>query len=376
MKKKLIAIVLSVLLVVSAVLVLAACQKAVPTITFRNNSGRAYFTLETVDGKITEEMVNKAVKDNNVKNGDQFLEGWFSTVGQKDGVYTYDGPIDYNKSYTEDAEYYAKWHVSQGLPQGYTLIGVINGVEKWTPGEEPDDWKLVQDQNEKWLYSATISMKAGDQFKVKEKSNAWNDNVCNLGYEGVESITYSAAAQKVLTDNSLGGNYILQGNAESKTNVVVGSVVKAINLTVTYDYSTLKFRVVVNTLEVQLPTEIPQWKIVGTIDSWAETSTDAKVLFTTTTNKYVLTLTYKFAVGDTFKFKTNEKGWGSEINIGGFTYASELDSKGEAKLELPDDLFVKESDNSTNIKCNAACTVTLTLDVLLNTVVATVTALG
>ncbi len=373
MKKKLIAVLLCALLVVSAVLVLAACNNT-PVIIFRSNDGRKYFELEAKGGKLTKEQVDKAYKDNNIKNGDKIFMGWYQTVGQVDGIYTYDDPIDYDKTYEDGTEFYAYWHVGAGLPQGYTLIGVIGGVKNWTPGTESENWMLEQDPDQPWLYRKTIDVQKGDEIKVKEKSDKWNDDICNLGYDGCAEVILSDAVKADLTSKGIDAKYM---SKNAGGNFGIGTIVTEANITVEYDFSILKYRVTYNTATVALPETVDTWILVGTLveGSWTADNSNPKVLFTAKEGeKYVLTLTYNLRANDEFKFKIKNPEWVGDIGFGGFSYSA------ADGVKLPKDLFVEgigdDGKGNGNIVCSTACTVVFTLDVLLNSVSAVVTSVG
>ena len=81
MKRKTLAVLLSVLLVVSAVLVLTACNKEY-TITFRNSNNAKMDELQTVKGKV--EYTKK-----NLTADDRVFDGWYdSLTNNADGTQT------------------------------------------------------------------------------------------------------------------------------------------------------------------------------------------------------------------------------------------------------------------------------------------------
>ena len=367
MKKKLLAIVLTVVMVFACVAVLAACQDNEYTVTFRNNSGGKYFELKTKGGKLSQAEVEAETAK--LSNGDQMFMGWYGAVDQVDGVWVYSDPIDYDKVYTAKAEYYANWHVGAGLPQGYTLIGVIGTDEQreewtpegfvktgdtdwwWTPGLERDEWMLVQDKNSPWLYRTTIDVVAGNAIKVKEKSDKWNDNICNLGWDGLAEIKL---ADGVTLPEGIKIEYLIQGSG--KSNVMISNVAKEMNITVEYDYSILKFRITINSVEAELPETESEWIIVGAIaeGSWEDNTTDETRIFSKTDEKYVSTLTYTFRANDEFKLKKNIAGdWSGEV--GG---VSSLTIKGAAGVTVPKDLF----SGDDNIVVAQACKVKITFN--------------
>ena len=365
MKKKVLAIILSVVMVFAAVAVLSACNAKEYTVKFRNNSGREYFRLTTVDGKISKEAVDAETAK--LSNGDQMFMGWYGTIDQVDGVYVYDNEIDYDKVYTADAEYYAYWHVAAGLAQGYTMIGVINGTTIWTPGEEPDEWMLEQDKAQPWLYRVTLDVKAGDALKVKEKSTAWKD-ICNLGYDGLAEIIVGAG---VTLPEGVTKDDIIYGSGDS--NVFISGHVVSMNITVEYDASILKFRITIN--EGEILAEEPEYHyiLVGSLaeGNWDNSLGCSEALyFQETEAEGVYTIDYTFTKGNEWKVTINNGAWSWELGgdkINSIVAAADIDVTNETEV-ADDDLNMEaiiaaSFKGSGNISVTYDCTVTITIDV-------------
>lgn len=387
MKKKTIAIVLSVLLVVSAVLVLAACQQddGEFQVVFRNYTGRAYFTLKTVDGKISKDAVDaELAKITPPKDGEEDMAfmGWYSQISQNDsGKYLFDGAIDYNKTYTEDAEYYAYWHVGAGLPQGYTVIGVINGQSCWTPGDEPESWMLVQDEDEPWLYRADFTITAGDQIKVKEKSNAWNNDLCNLGMWGLqdvildEGVTLPEGMKAKGDSKEKDKTSIIYGDpseaGKTTENALVGAMVDTAEITIEYDYADKQFRIYVHSITFK--TEVKEVYVLagsfGGDNDWNPGNTAEEYNFTPVDGqegKWELTFTF---VADQQFLVTNgswswKAGWDAE----------KVTVTAGAGVGSVEGIFV-DAGSDGNIKVTQGCTVKITLTVATHALAIEVTAL-
>ena len=384
MKKRLLAVLLIVAMVFATLAVIAACEpegSTEYTVTFRR-MGIKVFDLETVNGKLSQADVEAKTQENiaridNRQDDGYFFSGWYETVDTVDGAYVYSDPIDYNASYIADADYEAGWDFlpSEGLEQGYTLIGVIGGVTNWTPGTEAEAWKLVQDETEGWIYRVTVDVIGGDQIKVKEKSNAWLDDVCNLGWDGLGDVLVKEGTTLELKDHALKGadiESLVWGS--DKSNVYISAYIEEANITVEYNYRTNKFSITFNSITVL--DEIPEFHyiLVGNLAeaNWDAKSTLEALTFAETEDANVFTLDYTFRRGDAWQVTWSDGSWSWQIggsNLGDVTAATDVDITYEGNDEPTIDeilavLFSGEGDISTKY----ACEVTITIDVEENTI--------
>ena len=360
MKKKLLAIFVAIVMVVSAVAVLAACDKNNEyTVTFSNINGQTYFTLQTKDGKLSKEDVD--AKTATISNGDMTFMGWYASTDydQATDSITYNDPIDYDTVYdNDDAEYYAYWFGGSGSANGYTVVGVIGDEpECWDEvPENHDSWILQQDSTKKWLYSVTLDLKAGNNFKVKEIAPGWNPE---FGYSMIAEVTIADGANVTLPDGTTAADLF---GTVGLGNIGISDLVETMNLTIIYDHSIGKLKLVINS--ATLLAEIPEfdWMIVGTLaeGEWVLETENPKLMFTKTEEKYVQTLEYTFRAGDMWKIKKNSGAWDGDF--GGGAIKSITPDTG---VTLPEEkMFTGDGDIETTF----ACTVVITLNQIKGTI--------
>ncbi len=312
MKKRTLAILLIALLAVSAVLVLAACNKEY-TVTFREANGKKLEEVTTVKGMAT------ASEKTTTKAGYTF-EGWYKTVGQDDeGRYTFKDKVDLTKEvFTEDTDLYANWtrNISRGEEEGYCLIGIIGGVTNWDPEvcAEDENLQLTNSNNPINLYTKTLDLMGLDEFKVKTSYKDWDTKEINYGGEKVTKITKGASATLPAGVEKVEDLFNLGGNIQ---------VLCAMNVTVNFYYAGKTdsyIEIVVNSTTGDIVKPVAETGIIlaGLVKNgteWAQKldpndATQAKYIFATE-DKKVWTLTgVELPLNTGFKFKVNENGWG------------------------------------------------------------------
>lgn len=359
MKRKIIAIVLTVALVLSAVAVLAACQEEY-TITFRRENATVLFTMKTSGGKLTEKAVKKAAEGNvpNREAEGYFFDNWYSTVSaDEDGNYIYENPIDYDRVYTTRSDYYAGYERRKGDDRGYTLIGVIGDYTCWEPGDEPAEWMLTQDATEGWLYRITLDITRGNQIKVKTKTNEWDDTKTNLGWGGVDEV-------KLADGVTLPGSYkisdVIYGTGTGPMdNALVGVAVNSANVTIEYNARTNKFSFIINSVDMTESMPDVNYIIVGGFADadWNPSCQDEKYFFSDNGDG-TYSLSISLIMGQEWKITKNDGTWGWQL-----TAADGVEIVGEDGLVVPADAFTDAGGNDHNFKTGYACEVTLTIDI-------------
>ena len=381
MKKKLLAILLTALLVVSVVLVLAACQKEY-TVTFRDTSGRELDTVTTVKGKAT--ATDKAT----TKAGYTF-EDWYKTIGQDDdGNYTYTDKVDLaTYEFTEDTDLYAKWkrNITAGEEAGYCIIGKITGLsEGWTNGgfdpeaamNEPKA-QLTHATDPINLYTITLDVKALDSFKIKTNSTGWS----NIEINGLSPLLDKGSVTLKSGVNLPEGvskasdlftyTYDIDNNVSPKCDM---------NITINFYYNASESYadLIVNSIDGELvkPVEEVGYAIAGSMnkvgDDWKQYFTAAEIeadptlaqyVFTADAEKKSFTTTVVLHRNDSFQIKVNESGWsrgqyGADA-IESVTYDEALD---EAKKPDADASVAFSTTGNIVVYYDLTAVITITAD--------------
>lgn len=371
MKKRTLAILLTIALVLSAVAVLVACSSKEVTVTFREPNSKKLEEVVTVNGKAVPS------EKTTIKAG-YTLEGWYKTVGQdENGNYTFKDKVDLSKEvFTEDTDLYANWtrNLSKGEDEGYCVIGVIGGVQDWDPASraEDEDSQLTYVGNPVNLYSITMDVKGLDSFKVKTSYKDWDTKEINYGGDKVTKVTKADSVTLPEGAESPSDLFVLAagGNIDVRCNM---------NITVNFYYNgkiNSYIEIVVNSVsgEIVKPVGEVGMIVVGTITGWKESiaaddTANAKYIMTTT-DKNVFTLTGLVLPADAqIKFKVNEDGWREEIGFGkvaSVTFDESVTALPEGiTSENAKDIFSGDSENAKgNITAKYAMTVNvkLTLD--------------
>lgn len=370
MKKKLLAILLTVVMVVSALAVLTACQDKEYTITFGSISGQEYFTLKTKDGKISKEAVEAETAK--LSNGDMTFMGWYATLDydQATDQTTYKDPIDYDKVYTEDTDYYAYWFGGSGSANGYTIVGVIGEETCWDEvPEDHDAWILQQDATKKWLYSVTLDVVGNNNFKVKEIAPGWNPE---FGYEKLAEVTVADNAEITFPEGVTKDDLFASAGLG---NIGVSASVETMNITVVYDHSIQKVRIIINSATILEEEPVYDYILVGTLKegTWNPSSTDEAVMFKATEDENVFTLTYTFTKDNEWKVTLNNGAWSWSLggsNLNPATAATDIVVTNNSTAEEidKDDVVSKLFSGDDNISVLFDCTVTITIDVSASTI--------
>lgn len=383
MKKRLFAILLVVALVFSSVAALVACNNETEyEISFRKN-GSVIFKLTTSGGKLTKAQVDEATNKNiakidNRQHEGYYFVGWYTDV---DGdVLT--GEINYAKKYTENASYEAGYEFAPlaGEDEGYTLIGVINGVENWGANGllTEETWKMTQDEEEGWIYRITTDIKGRDSIKVKTFGKTWGEGKINLGAPGLSEVTFEDGVQPEDVDpigDANDGTSVIWGNLQGSNdldNTYVSKHVETANVTITFNYRTKTYDIHFNSLTWLEEVPEPEYILVGgpalagesPDDTWsAETSTQGRFFVRSEGDDNIRTLDFEFTGVTSFKVKENGSDWGWQIGWSSameVTYDDAVSAEDKAQCE---GLLFSGDGEGENIKVAFACKVTITLDV-------------
>ncbi|MCM1534278.1 MAG: InlB B-repeat-containing protein, partial [Corallococcus sp.] len=380
MKRKTLAIVLSVLLVVSAVLVLTACAQEY-TITFRD-AGIKKDEQTTVQGKVE-------YKGAAMTADDRIFDGWYdaATGGNKVDLAT--------TTFTENTTLYAHWTFI-GESKGYCLPGIINGEQN--NADEKDLWdtknaaeepsrKLTHTSATSNVYTIDLMLKASDSFKLITaygESNSWNKGKIQVG--GRETTVVLAEGVTLPTGKDIDDLFDLS-NSDNNINVMVGMTA---TLKFTYngnsDDSTIEITVKSITGEfLAAPNEVGFF-VAGAFNDFYDkgtvASTDAtngKYVMTADSAKNLFTIEgLKIKQGQDFKVKINETGWRTQYGYSAFTFqfasdVTETTTRPDGKTAA--DVFAQgtNDDSNKNVVVKYNITVDMELDYAANIVTVTIT---
>lgn len=377
MKRKTLAILLTVLLVVSAALVLTACKKEY-TVTFREANSRKLEEVTTVKGIATP-------SEKTTQKAGYTLEGWYKTVdADEDGRYIFKDKVDLaTEVFTEDTDLYANWtrNLSKGESEGYCLIGIIGGVTNWQPDERAEDESVqfTYAEDPINLYTITLDLKGLDEIKVKTSYPDWDTKEINYGGDKVSSITKAEDATLPAGVESVEDLFALGGNI---------GILCDMNVTIKFFYAgklDSYIEIVVNstTGDVVKPINEVGFIMVGTVTGWAEkiaadNETLAKYILATEDNETFTLSGIELAVGAEFKFKVNENGWGrGEYGFGKISVVEFADSVTERPdVEDAIEVFGGSSDDAKgNIAVRYAMTINVTFDSTDETIAIEITAI-
>ena len=389
MKKRLFAILLIVALVFSAVAVLAACDNSNEfTVNFRK-TGSIVFSLTTKDGKLSKADVDAATQKNiakidNRQNDGFFFRGWYADVSGEEPI----GEINYAKVYTANANYeaYYEFAPAAGEDDGYTLIGVINGVQNWgADGLLSDDtwpnWKMTQDPEQGWLYSIETPMKGNDSLKVKTYNATWNGGEVNLGAPGLGEVTFE---EGLLPENvqptgaGNDGSCVVWGNfsgSNDMDNTFISKHVESATVVVTFNYRTKLYNMHFTALEWidELPES--EYILVGNFPEadWTPETDLESLKFQKTETDGLVTISHDFSAGLKWRIKTNESGYNETY---GYSHLGTI-TKGEDLVNvatIPSDLLVDANDFN-NMIVNYDCTLTINFNISTQRIDVVVTAI-
>lgn len=351
MKRKTLAVLLSVLLVVSAVLVLTACNKEY-TITFRNSNNAKMDELQTVKGKV--EYTKK-----NLTADDRVFDGWYdSLTNNADGTQTYGKKVDLaTTTFDKDTTLYAKWTLI-GESVGYCLPGVINGVTDWdlVTVVETAARKLTHQEGTNVYTMTDLTLKQGDSFKVVSavpaKTGEWAGQVkIEAGYS---QATVKIAEGATLPDDVDGTDTEVLISAGDMNNI---SILRDMKVDIRFEYSDISEDCVV-TVTIKEASGAPKapiselgFIIVGSISSWngpfAADGQYKDFIMTPDAAKVIYKATVSFNPG-AFKIKVNESDW----NRDNYGFAQLMGVTVDDTVILPDgvtkdDIFTDDGGNIT-----------------------------
>ena len=382
MKRKTLAILLSVLLVVSAVLVLTACSKEY-TVTFRD-AGLSKDVQTTVKGKVE-------YKGEALTADDKIFEGWYdaATGGNK---------IDLETAvFDKDTTLHAHWTMI-GESKGYCLPGVINGVQ-YMGEEEKDMWdtknaaeeptrKLTHESATSNVYTIDLTLKATDSFKLITAlgvSESWNKGKIQVG--GKE--TTVKLADGVTLEEGLEIEDLF--NLSNSDNNIMPQIDMTATLKFTYngnsDNSTIEITVKSVTGQVlEAPNKVGFF-VAGTFNGFYDKGTvpatgdvNSKYVMTADAANNLFTIEgLQIKQGESFKVKINETAWRTQYGYAAFTFdlAQDATVTGEAGGKTMADVFVQgvNDDSNKNVVVKYNVTVDMELDYSAGVVTLTVTAI-
>lgn len=350
MKRKTLAVLLSVLLVVSAVLVLTACNKEY-TITFRNSNNAKMDELQTVKGKV--EYTKK-----NLTADDRVFDGWYdSLTNNADGTQTYGKKVDLaTTTFDKDTTLYAKWTLI-GESVGYCLPGVINGETIWETdlAATNADRKLAHEEGTNVYTKNDLTLKQSDSFKLITalgKSDSWDLGKIQVGYSQLEVVIASGATLPDGVDGT-DTDVLISAGDTNNININYDMIVDLrFEYQGTSDDSVLKITIKSASGSKLADEKDVGYMIAGDVSTWngpiaADDELLSKYILTADSDKIVFSATgIEVAQGKAFKVKVNESSW----NRGAYGFA-DMDLTKADGVELPDgkelaDIFKTNADNN------------------------------
>lgn len=371
MKRKTLAILLAIALVVSAVTILAACSKEYK-ITFRNYNSAPMDKLTTVKGKVTY------TKDN-LTMDDRVFAGWYdaATGGNKVDLET--------TVFKKDTTLYAHWTLI-GESVGYCIPGVINGKTNWDlTTVVTDTARKLAHQDGTNVYTMTdLVLKQGDSFKVVSAVPAatgdWAGNVkIEAGYSQMD---VEIAQDATLPDDVDGSDTEVLIGAGDTNNI---AILRNMKIDLRFEYGetsedcVIKITIKEASGAALAPVEEVGYMIAGTFSTWngpisSDDETLAKFIMTPNADKTQYTVTgMEVKRRQAFTVKVNEGIW----DRGAYRY-SVMDLTVADAVIIPDgktqeDLF-SASIPDGNIVANYDVTVNVTFDAETKRVAVEVTA--
>lgn len=366
MKRKTLAILLSVLLVVSAVLVLTACQTKEYTVTFRNyNNSKLGEPVKTEKGKATFTRNDLLTAD------DRVFEGWYDSLNiGADGTMTYGTKVDLaTATFTKDTTLYAKWTLI-GESVGYCIPGVINGVTDWNlvTVVENAARKLTHQEGTNVYTMTNLTLKQGDSFKVVSavpaETGNWAGNVkIEAGYS---QLTVNVATDATLPEDYSGDTEDLISNGDMNNIAILYDMV--IDLRFEYAATSEDCVVTITVKEAsgEALADISElgYMLAGDFSSWNGPFTaDGQYkdyILTPDAEKVVYTLNNVSIPGGGFKIKVNETQWGRDD----YGYAQLMNVTEGDELVLPEGVTINNvfKDSGGNIATDYILTANITLD--------------
>lgn len=377
MKKRTLAIILSVVLVVSAVVALAACKKTQEyTITFRDTAGKMLEVVTTVDGKATPSAKTTT------KPG-YTHDGWYREVSaDENDKYTYTGLVDLATTvFTEDTDLYAKWkrNLTAGEEAGYCVIGKITGLtDEWPNGGfDPEsamnceEAQLTHSDTEINLYYITLDVKALDSFKIKTSSEGWDDGEINGLSPLVDKGEVKLGADVELPQGITKAYDLFTYTYEVDNNL---SPKCDMNITINFYYNADESYadIVINSIDseiVKTPEEVG-FVLVGDLTGWEDKApydgtANAKYILATEDNNVFTLEGVELPALTSFQIKGNESGWRTQFGMGTLdkvTVAEGVELPADITKDTAITLFAGDAGNAKgNISPKREMTVNITL---------------
>lgn len=379
--KKITAIVLCVLLAMSALVVLAACGTTEYVVSFREYNSKVIYKGKTINGKAIEPKAP-------VKEGYDF-KGWYKTLTATEGdngtEYTFSDEMDFDKAVEGDLDLYAKYEVStKPVPSSnpYYVVGDFAG-DSWNGNGVADLSRMLKPVD--GVLTATFKITAKQNFKVKYADVAWHDEL-DVGFSALKGVTLAEGV--TLPGELTKDNLFVDGGGNISVAAAAAAAQIELKIKLTYAENTKSINIEV--LEVKAcehvyasgactkcgaadpaggPTPYENgYRVAGKINGievW--NSNDGTYKMTQdATNKNLFTITLSLKVGDQIKVKENYFNADGTPNWSGNSYGHgaigkvTLDDGVTLPTGIADaaDLFT----GSDNIEAANDCTITLSLD--------------
>lgn len=381
--KKITAIVLCVLLAMSALVVLAACGTTEYVVSFREYNSKIIYQGKTINGKAVEPKAP-------AKEGYLF-KGWYKTLtttvdDSGNTVYNFADEMDFDKALDGDLNIYAKYEldvkpVASSNP--YYVVGDFAG-DSWNGNGVADLNRMLKPAD--GVLTATFNITAKQNFKVKYADVAWHDDL-DVGFGALKGVTLAEGV--TLPDELTVENLFVDGGGNISVAAAAATAQIELKIKLTYAENTKSINIEV--LQVKAcehvyasgactkcgapdpaggPTPYENgYRVVGKIggnDKLWNSNDDAYKMTQDETDQNLFTATLSLKVGDQIKVKENCFNVNGTPNWDGASYGHgaigtvTLDDGVTlpAGISAAADLF----GGSDNIEIAKDCTITLSLD--------------
>ncbi|MCM1290214.1 MAG: InlB B-repeat-containing protein [Corallococcus sp.] len=380
--KKITAIVLCVLLAMSALVVLAACGTTEYVVSFRESNSKIIYQGKTINGKAVEPKAP-------AKEGYDF-KGWYKNVStDADNNLVFDDVMDFDKALDGDLDLYAKYEVSEkpaASSNPYYVVGSFAG-DSWNGNGCADSNRLLIPDAE-GIPTAKFTVLPTTEFKIKYAAVGWHDDL-DVAYGALKGVTLAAGVELTGIDGVTDANGLFtsanatepaKGNIKLSDATIAANKQLQISLTYVESSKSINIKVLAITDAPVVDDSCPSgYRLAGQFgsdDAW--NTNDGKYKLTkdaTDGNLHKITIT--LVAGSSFKVKENLFKVDGSANWDGKSFGYDKVTVTKADdVTLPtgvttDQLFT--DGGGGNIQAAKDCTVTLTLDYAAGTITIHVT---
>jgi len=384
--KKITAIVLCVLLAMSALVVLTACGTTEYVVSFREYNSKIIYQGKTINGKAVEPKAP-------TKEGYDF-KGWYKTLtatvdGDGKTVYNFADEMDFDKAVDGDLDLYAKYEVSaKPAPSSnpYYVVGSFAG-DSWNGNGVADLNRMLKPVD--GVLTATFTVLPGVEFKLKYADVGWHDDL-DVAFGALKGVTLAEGVELTDTGVTKAEDLFVTGNPTepAKGNIKLADAVVTANKQVKIKLTYVESNKAIN-IEVLDISDAPVvddscpsgYRVVGVIngaDVW-NSNDGAYKMAQDENNKSIYTKTLTLKAGEQLKVKENLFKTDGSANWDGKSFGVAAIDKVtlDTGVTLPTGVTEEQLfTGSDNIEVGVDCEITLTLDYATKKLTILVTAIG